>query len=192
MPDSRQRAVSSAKRNALTLVAVVLGMFGFGYAMVPLYSALCEIAGFNGKTSTEAVVESGVPAVDTSRSIKVQFLTTVNGGRNWEFKPMQSSVMVHPGEFATVVFHARNTETADLVAQAVPNVAPVEAARYLRKSECFCFNNQPFKAGEEKMMPVRFVLDRDIPDEVDTVTLSYTFFDVTQSAAQSAPASPNS
>lgn len=190
MKDSK--GLSSAKRNALVLVVVVFGMFGFGYATVPLYNALCEITGLNGKVSSEAVAEPAVAGIDTSRQVKVQFVTTVNGGRNWEFKAVQSQVAVHPGEFMTVMFHARNTEDHDLVAQAVPNVAPIEAARYLHKSECFCFNNQPFKAGEEKMMPVRFVVDREIPPEVDTVTLSYTFFDVTQSAAKATVKSPNS
>jgi cytochrome c oxidase assembly protein subunit 11 len=186
------KGLSSARRNALILVVVVFGMFGFGYATVPLYNALCVLTGLNGKVSGKAVAEPAVAGMDTSREVKVQFVTTVNGGRDWQFKPMQSSVMVHPGEFTTVMFHARNTQDSDLVAQAVPNVAPIEAAKYLHKSECFCFNNQPFKAGEEKMMPVRFVLDREIPPEVDTVTLSYTFFDVTQSAAKAAAASPNS
>lgn len=186
-PDSAAgRGLSSAKRNALVLVVVVFGMFGFGYATVPLYNALCEFTGLNGKVSSEAVKENAAAAVDTSREVKVQFVTTVNGGRDWQFRPMQSSVTVHPGQFVTVMFHARNTQDADLVAQAVPNVAPIEAAKYLHKSECFCFNNQPFKAGEEKMMPVRFVLDREIPPEVDTVTLSYTFFDVTEAAAKAA------
>ncbi|MDB5973231.1 MAG: cytochrome c oxidase assembly protein [Hydrocarboniphaga sp.] len=180
------RGLSSAKRNALVLVVVVVGMFGFGYATVPLYNALCVFTGLNGKVSNQAVKETAAAAVDTSREVKVQFVTTVNGGRDWEFRPLQSSVEVHPGEFVTVMFHARNTQDSDLVAQAVPNVAPIEAAKYLHKSECFCFNNQPFKAGEEKMMPVRFVLDREIPPEVDTVTLSYTFFDVTEAAAKAA------
>jgi cytochrome c oxidase assembly protein subunit 11 len=174
----------SVKRNALWLVGVVLGMFGFGYATVPLYNALCEFTGLNGKVVTKAVQEPVVTGVDLTRQVKVQFVTTVNGGRPWEFRAEQPVVTVHPGEFTTVMFHARNTEDHDLVAQAVPNVAPTAAAKYLRKSECFCFRNQPFKAGEEKEMPVRFVIDREIPDEVDTVTLSYTFFEVTQAAAK--------
>ena len=182
----------SVRRTALIMVAVVAGMFGFGYATVPLYNALCTFIGLNGKVSTEAVSESGGAAVDKTRLVKVQFVTTVNGGRNWEFRSEQAQVEVHPGEFSTVMFHARNTEDHDIVAQAVPNVAPTTAARHLRKSECFCFNNQPFKAGEAKEMPVRFVIDPELPPEVDTVTLSYTFFDVTQTAAKSASASPNS
>lgn len=192
MSEADNKGLSSARRNALILVVVVFGMFGFGYATVPLYNMLCQITGLNGKVSGKAVTEPAIAGMDASRVVKVQFVTTVNGGRDWEFRPMQASVSVHPGEFATVMFHARNTQDTDSVAQAVPNVAPVEAAKYLHKSECFCFNNQPFKAGEEKMMPVRFVLDREIPPEVDTVTLSYTFFDVTQAAAKAGATAPNS
>ncbi len=182
----------SATRTALIMVAVVFGMFGFGYATVPLYNALCEVVGLNGKVKSEAVSEAQPLSVDRSRLVKVQFVTTVNGGHNWEFRSEQAQVEVHPGEFSTVLFHARNTEDHDIVAQAVPNVAPTTAARHLRKSECFCFNNQPFKAGEEKEMPVRFVIDPELPADVDTVTLSYTFFDVTRTAAQTAIAPPNS
>lgn len=176
----------SIKRNALVLLVVVAGMFGFGYATVPLYNALCEITGLNGKVSSEAVREPAVAGVDRSRQVKVQFVTTVNGGRPWQFHAEQPVVTVHPGEFTTVMFSARNTEDHDLVAQAVPSVAPTSAAKYLRKSECFCFRNQPFKAGEMKEMPVRFVVDRELPAEVDTITLSYTFFEVTQAAAKAA------
>ncbi len=94
---------------------------------------------------------------------------------------------MHPGALTTVSFYAQNTQDRDVIAQAVPNVAPWNAAKYLRKTECFCFNNQAFKAGEEKHMPVRFVLDPELPADVDTVTLSYTFFDVTESAANADP-----
>jgi cytochrome c oxidase assembly protein subunit 11 len=191
MSDSQHRG--SAKRTALIMVGVVVGMFGFGYATVPLYNALCAAIGLNGKVSTKAVNENLVAGVDKSRLVKVQFVTTVNGGHDWEFRAEQVEVEVHPGEFSTVLFHAKNTENHDIVAQAVPNVAPTTAAKHLRKSECFCFNNQPFKAGESKEMPVRFVIDPELPADVDTVTLSYTFFDVTQTAAhEAATTSPNS
>lgn len=166
--------------HTLRLVLVVVGMFGFGYALVPVYNMLCDALGINGNVKMQA---SSIEAVvDTSRTITVEFVTTVNGGRNWEFRAEQASVQVHPGELKTVNFFARNTEGHDLVAQAVPNVAPWQAAKHLRKTECFCFNNQPFQAGEEKMMPVVFLLDPELPEDVDRVTLSYTFFDVTDVA----------
>lgn len=176
------------RRHGARLLIVVAAMFGFGFALGPLYDALCKVTGINGKTSGEAEILAAAPEIDTSRQVRVLFVTTVNGGRPWEFRAEQSEVMVHPGELRTVSFIARNTETRDLVAQAVPNVAPWDAARHLKKTECFCFNNQPFQAGEEKHMPVRFMIDPALPADVDTVTLSYTFFDVTQ-AAHAAPAS---
>lgn len=183
--EGRQR---SSRRHGLRLVVVVVAMFGFGFALGPIYSALCKITGINGKTSGMQADARSLPAIDTSRLVTVQFVTTVNGGRDWEFHAEKAEVQVHPGQLATVTFHAKNTEEHDLIAQAVPNVAPWNAARHLRKTECFCFNNQPFKAGESKEMPVRFMLDPDLPAEVDVVTLSYTFFDVTESVARKQPA----
>lgn len=176
--------------HAWRLVLVVAGMFGFGFALVPIYEIVCEVTGINGKIANRAsqVTTAGV---DESRLITVQFITTVNGGRDWQFRAGETRVQVHPGQPATVNFYARNTEDHAIVAQAVPNVAPTSAAKYLHKTECFCFNNQPFAAGEEKEMPVRFVLDPELPADVDTVTLSYTFFDVTETAQQSAPSPPS-
>jgi cytochrome c oxidase assembly protein subunit 11 len=180
-PDGRER---SSRRHGLRLVVVVIAMFGFGFALGPIYDALCRVTGINGKTSGTQADAKALPTIDTSRLVTVQFVTTVNGGRPWEFRAEQAEVRVHPGQLATVNFHARNTEARDLVAQAVPNVAPWNAARHLHKTECFCFNNQPFKAGESKEMPVRFMLDPALPADVDVVTLSYTFFDVTESVAR--------
>lgn len=180
--DRGEQVSARARRwHSLRLVAVVVGMFGFGYALVPLYDALCDAIGLNGKMKLEAA--SALPTtVDTNRTITVEFVTTVNGGKPWKFRAEQSSVQVHPGELKTVNFYAQNTEAHDLVAQAVPNVAPWGAAKHLRKTECFCFNNQPFKAGEEKAMPVVFMLDPELPADIDRVTLSYTFFDVSDVA----------
>lgn len=170
--------------HGLKLVAVVIGMFGFGFALGPLYDAVCKVTGINGKTANEAEVLAEMPVVDTTRQVKVLFVTTVNGGKPWKFRAEQAQVSVHPGELKTVNFYAENTEARDLVAQAVPNVAPWDAARHLKKTECFCFNNQLFKAGEGKHMPVRFMIDPALPADVDTVTLSYTFFDVTEAAGK--------
>lgn len=183
--DARQ---GQGRRHGVRLVLVVVAMFGFGFALGPIYDAICKVTGINGKTSNMAVDASTLPAVDASRLVTVQFVTTVNGGKPWEFRAETAEVKVHPGQLATVKFIARNTEAHDIVAQAVPNVAPWNAAKHLRKTECFCFNNQPFKAGESKEMPVRFMLDPELPADVDVVTLSYTFFDVTESARNSAPA----
>lgn len=182
----KQGAAAVKQRHGLKLVGVVLAMFGFGFALGPLYDAVCRVTGINGKTANEAEVLASAPVVDTSREVKVLFVTTVNGGKPWKFEAEQAQVSVHPGELKTVSFYAENTQAQASVAQAVPNVAPWDAARHLKKTECFCFNNQTFQAGEGKHMPVRFMIDPDLPKDVDTVTLSYTFFDVTEAAAKSA------
>lgn len=181
---------TGARRQTLRLCLLVLGMFGFGFALGPLYSAICKATGFNGQWNGMVANAAEPVTLDPSRKVKVEFVTTVNGGRGWAFRAEQPSIEVHPGEFATVNFYAQNTEAHDVVARAVPNIAPWDAAKHLKKTDCFCFNAQPFKAGEEKQMPVRFMLDPALPKSVDTVTLSYTFFDVTETAqADSQPKS---
>ena len=170
----------SEKSNQLwRLGGVAAAMFGFGFAMVPMYNAICQLTNQNGKDTGMLVATTVAEKPDLSREVTVQFTTQVNGGRDWGFKPEQSQIKVHPGELYTVNFSARNPGDQALVAQAVPSVTPWNAARYLKKTECFCFRQQPFKAGEQKSMPVRFMLERELPADVDTVTLSYTFFDVT-------------
>ena len=173
---------SATRRSTLRFSLLVLGMFGFGFAIGPLYGALCKLTGWNGAWNPMVADAAAPVQADLSRKVKVEFITTVNGGRGWEFRAAKSSLEVHPGQFYTVDFVARNTQDHAVVAQAVPSVAPWDASRHLKKAECFCFNNQPFAAGEEKQMPVRFMLDPDLPRSVDTVTLSYTFFDVTAGA----------
>lgn len=163
-------------------------MFGFGFALVPLYDVICDLTGLNGRDDSLVTAATMAGSIDTSREIKIEFVTTVNGGKDWAFAPESATVKVHPGQASTVVFHATNPESRQTVAQAVPSVAPWRAAKYLRKTECFCFNNQPFEANEAKAMPVVFVVDPDLPDDVDTLTLSYTWFDVTETAAASATA----
>ncbi|MGH8445015.1 MAG: cytochrome c oxidase assembly protein [Solimonas sp.] len=167
----------------LRLLFVTAAMFCFGFATVPLYNKLCYAIGLNGKVQNEAATIRPVEA-DTSRTVTVEFLTTVNGGRPWKFRADQTTVQVHPGQFTTVSFYMQNTQDHAIVAQAVPNVAPSDAAQYLKKTECFCFNRQPFAAGEEKHMPVVFMLDPALPKDIDRVTLAYTFFDVTDVAQQ--------
>lgn len=187
----RQAARPNKNSTTVKLLAVVAGMFGFGYAMVPLYGAICQLTSLNGKSSGLLAAATVKEQVDAGRTVKVQFLTTVNGGRIWNFSAEQPSIEVHPGQLYTVYFDARNQQDQAVVGQAVPSVAPWNAAGHLHKTECFCFNRQAFAAGEDKRMPVRFTLDRELPAGVDTVTLSYTFFDITDSARQAAaPSNP--
>lgn len=171
---------SASRHHSRKLIALAVGMFGFGYALVPLYGFICDITGLNGQnrglTGLSASVEE---APDTTRKVRVEFLTTVNNNLPWDFRAQTSSVEVHPGQFETVVFEARNNGERDVLAQATPSVVPWSAAQYVRKTECFCFSPQPFASGEQKMMPVRFLIDPALPPEIETVTLSYTFFDAT-------------
>ncbi len=164
------------------LLLVVAAMFGFGYALVPLYGLICDVTGLNGQNQGLTLSATVAEAPDPSRTIRVEFLTTVNNNLPWEFTAQQSSVDVHPGEFATVYFEAKNNGDHDVIAQATPSVVPWEAAEFVRKTECFCFSPQPFAKGEHKLMPVRFLIDPAVPADVDTITLSYTFFDATRFA----------
>lgn len=170
---------TSKKVHVGRLLLVVGAMFGFGYAMVPLYGLICDVTGLNGKNG-QLTLESAIEeAPDHSRTVRVEFLTTVNNSMPWEFKAQQNSIEVHPGEFHTVMFEAKNNGNRDVIAQATPSVLPWDAAAYVRKTECFCFTPQPFAKGEHKIMPVRFLIDPALPKNVETVTVSYTFFDAT-------------
>ena len=170
----------------MSWVLITVVMFCFGFAFAPLYEALCQITGLNGRSDTMLVATTTAATPDLSRTVTVQFLTVVNGGRDWQFRPETSEIKVHPGEFTTVNFVAENLLDQDVIGQAVPAVTPGKAAKHVKKTECFCFNQQPFKAREKKIMPVRLMLDPDLPKDLTTVTLSYTFFDVTELAQQAA------
>ncbi len=161
-----------------SLLAVV-GMFAFGFALVPLYDIFCDITGLNGKTADTAYQAVDV-SVDTSRTIKVQFITSNNENMPWEFKPTVRSMEVHPGELASTEFYVRNPKNVDMIAQAIPSLVPFKAAEYFHKTECFCFNQQPLPAKQEALMPLRFIVDVDLPKEVSKITLAYTIFDVTE------------
>jgi len=172
------------RRHWLRLSAGAAGMFAFGFALVPLYGFVCDLTGFSGSTSMLVNPADVREQPDTSRLVTVEFTTTVNGGRPWTFVAETPRLQVHPGQLYTVSFVAQNGQDHAVVAQAVPNINPRNATQYLKKTECFCFRQQSFAAGEEKHMPVRFMLDPELPAEVDTVTLSYTFFDAPQVASR--------
>ncbi|XOV80117.1 MAG: cytochrome c oxidase assembly protein [Aestuariibacter sp.] len=163
------------------LVAVVVGMFGFGFALVPLYDVFCEVTGINGKTNEVAASYKGV-TIDTERWVTVEFITRTNSGMPWKFDAQTHRVKVNPGEMQQVDFYAKNPAARDIVGQAVPSVSPGTAAIYLNKTECFCFNQQPLKAGEEVVMPMRFYIDPALPDNITYMTVQYTLYDVTESA----------
>ncbi|WP_416306846.1 cytochrome c oxidase assembly protein [Neptunicella sp. SCSIO 80796] len=161
------------------LLLVVVGMFGFGFLLVPLYDVFCDVTGINGKTSNTAASYEGV-VVDESRWVTVEFITRTNTGMPWEFNTQTKKIRVHPGQLNQVDFYAKNPASRDIVGQAVPSVSPGLAALYLNKTECFCFEQQPLKAGEEAIMPMRFYIDPQLPDDINFFTLSYTLYDVTE------------
>ena len=165
------------------MLLVVAGMFAFGYALVPLYDVFCEVTGLNGKTGVvdEATVAARYEP-DVNRTVTVQFIANNNNAMPWEIDPEVVSMDVHPGEVYATNFVARNPTSREMVGQAVPSVAPGVAGRYFNKTACFCFDRQPLAPGEVKAMPLRFIVSPALPDSVNTVTLAYTFFDVTDQA----------
>lgn len=168
-------------RTAWLLSGVVVGMFGFGFAMVPLYQLFCSVTGIGtsgstGRTPVESV-EISLYQVDKSRDIRLELDTTLNQGLEWEFRPLTRVMQVHPGEVSEVSYFIRNTTDHEVVAQAIPGVTPWQATEYLKKIECFCFNQQTLKPGESREMPLRFVIDPALPEKYSTVTLSYTLMD---------------
>ena len=176
---------------ATRLVLCAVGMFAFGYALVPLYDVFCEITGFGGRTNeTPATV---VEAADTSRTIDLEFVTTVNQYAPWEFHATVDRMRVNPGGLYEATFIATNLADRQMTAQAVPSVAPLQASKYFKKLDCFCFTTQEFAAQESRELSVRFIVDSELPEYVDTITLSYTFFDVARLTQNSAEAhSPTS
>jgi len=166
------------KINTAHLFLIPVLMFGFGYLMVPIYDVFCDITGLNGKTGSISVAEANVLNVDEDRWVKVEFVSALNQNAPWEFNAAVKTMMVNPGMSYTTEYIATNKLSQPMVGQAIPSVAPTKAASYFNKTECFCFTQQLFEANEKREMPVTFVVDTDLPEEIETVTLSYTFFDV--------------
>lgn len=185
--EKQQQSVDRSNRKLGTILAMVtVAMFGFGYALVPLYDVFCEITGLGGKTGriTDEVVEQTQTRED--RLVTVEFITNVNAALPWHFRPKVNKVKVHPGKETLVYFEAANKEAFEITGHAVPSVAPNVMAKYLNKTECFCFTQQVLGPGETKDMPVRFVVDPNLPEHVKTLTLAYTFFEAKQTARRSA------
>jgi cytochrome c oxidase assembly protein subunit 11 len=168
------------RRLLVILATVVLGMFAFGFALVPIYNSLCQTLGINGKTNTEAVAYDAATAkISKDREILVEFVATNNSGVTWAFYPKVHKIKVHPGEIVKLEFYAENKTDHSMTVQAIPSVTPGLAAKYLKKTECFCFTQQTLNGHEAMNMPLLFHLDTDLPENINTVTLSYTLFDVT-------------
>ena len=175
-PDTPEKTESNG---ALTfkLFAWAIGMFAFGFFLLPpLYDVFCDITGFGGRTNSTAVAAEEAP--DLARTVRIEFMTTVNEYAPWDFAADVDSMEVHPGKMYFATFTATNRAAGDKVAQAVPSVAPVSVNKYFKKIDCFCFENQAFAANEARPLPLQFIVDPDLPEYVDTITLSYTLFEV--------------
>ncbi len=170
-------------RTVRNLVFIVVGMFAFGWALVPLYDLFCEVTGLGGKTGGAYTYDPAEVKADTSRLVKVNFITNTNDGMPWQFWSGKGGMRVHPGELHEAKFYVKNTTDKRMVGQAVPSVVPASAADYFHKTQCFCFDAQVLDPGEELEMPMRFVVDVELPVNVQTISLSYTLFDVTDFAA---------
>jgi cytochrome c oxidase assembly protein subunit 11 len=178
-----QKNIKLVKKLALLAVA----MFGFGYALVPLYNWVCvDLLGLKDRADIQqslgekrALAKETAYTVDINRMVTVEFATVLNGNTPMQFRAQTQQMPVHPGEYYTVNFIAKNTSDKTLVAQAKPSLSPVAVTDFFEKTQCFCFIEQTFKPGETKVMPIRFVVKPTLPKDYKTITLLYTFFDIT-------------
>jgi len=167
---------TSSKRLVLRLLLLTVVMFAFGFALVPIYDVMCRAFGINGKTGGQY---EGSQVSDPSRTVRVQFMSTNASDMVWEFHSTADQLEVNPGAVNQMIFVARNPTDRPMTAQAIPSITPTEAAAYFHKTECFCFTQQVLQPGERIEMPVRFIVDRDLPGNVRHLTLAYTLFDIT-------------
>lgn len=175
------------------MLAFAVGMFGFGYAMVPIYDIICDITGLNGKTGRVSIAEAEKAKTDPNREVIVEFTSTINASGAWEFRPTVLEMKAKPGQTYQTSYYAENLTNETTVGQATPSVTPSAAAKYFNKTECFCFTQQLFEPRASKDMPLVFIIDPDLPINVDRITLSYTFFNspgAEKTASLSTPLTP--
>lgn len=163
------------------LLVVAVSMFGFGYAMVPFYYKICEVTGINSGDEQALAANT---QVDSGRWVTLQFDANSNPSIPWHFRPLQNSLRIHPGQLVQAEYEIENMADSKITGQAIPSYGPALAGRYVKKIECFCFSQQSLNGREKKRLPVMLVLDPDIPKDVNTVTLSYTFFKAEDGKAQ--------
>jgi cytochrome c oxidase assembly protein subunit 11 len=163
------------------LLTIVVIMTAFGFALVPFYRKICEVTGISSSRVVNFASVTNTQ-VDAVRTVTVEFVATSNKNLPWRFEPVTKTLQLHPGEIGRVVYRVSNNTDQAMVGQAVPSYGPIDAGKYLNKLECFCFRRQALQAHETREMPVVFTLSSDLPEDVNTVTLSYTFFDVTDEA----------
>ncbi|MDA1075854.1 MAG: cytochrome c oxidase assembly protein [Proteobacteria bacterium] len=170
---------SATGKTVARLSLIVVGMFAFGFALVPLYDLLCEVTGLGGKTGDAVVYDQTTVEIDSTRTIKVTFLTQTNGGMPWTFWADAGRLDVHPGELHTITFQVRNPTDRVMRGQAVPSVVPGRAAEFFHKVQCFCFDSQVLAPGEQMPLTVKFTVDAMLPSTVESIVLSYELFDIT-------------
>lgn len=163
------------------IVLIPVLMFGFGFALVPLYDVFCDITGLNGKTGRVEASMIDESQVDYSRTIEVRFLANIGNGLAWSFEPVVKKMSVHPGKVYEALYQVRSTTDRETTGQAVPSVSPGLAAEHFNKTECFCFTEQKLAGRESREMPLRFIIGKDIDNKVEQITLSYTFFNIDKS-----------
>lgn len=176
----RNKQKGNVNGTVLRSLGLVVGMFAFAFALVPLYDVLCDLTGLGGRTGGQYVFDEATAEPDKSRLIQVNFVTNTNDGMTWEFRPVTRAVRVYPGEVKEVEFYVKNTSSHTMVGQAIPSLAPMRAADFFHKTECFCFEQQQLAPGEEMLMPMRFIVGKELPRTVQSMALSYTLFDVTE------------
>ena len=164
------------RRTVTKLSIVAVAMVGFGFALVPLYDLVCDVTGLNGKTGRLEKEQALAAHEDETRLITIEFDANVSADLPWEFGPQKRRMQVHPGQIGEAVYFARNMSDDIITGQAIPSVVPSKAAKYFNKTECFCFTQQTFAGKEGRDMPLRFIVDPDLPKDVKTITLSYRFF----------------
>ena len=169
-------ALTANQSLVFRLSVMAVAMFAFGFLLVPLYEVMCKITGIGGRTNAVAATISDAQQTVSERLVTVEFVAVLNEQAPWEFRPTVSSIQVHPGQLYNTAFFARNLTDGALVGSAVPSVAPGQAAKHFIKTQCFCFTQQNFTAGEGRDMGVQFMVDTELPEFIDRVTLSYTFF----------------
>ena len=167
-----------SKKTIRTLCFAVLGMFTFSFALVPLYDVFCEVTGLNGKIELRATNNTNIE-IDDGRDVSIQFVSHNNEEMPWTFEPSEDSIKIKTGKYHTATFYVKNTTNRTMIAQAIPSVAPSNAASHLKKLECFCFEQQELAPGEDALLPVRLIFDDKLPSSINSVVLSYTIFDVT-------------
>jgi cytochrome c oxidase assembly protein subunit 11 len=182
--DDPKEGLRRANRKLIRgLLIMTAGAFAFGWALIPLYDVLCRAAGI-GNAEAKAGKSEATEAVDPNRTVTIEFLAAPAQVGSYDFRPTVASMRIHPGKLYDTTFYAKNLTSQASMAQAVPSISPTGTAKYFHKTECFCFSPQKFAPGEGRNMPVRFIVDPQLPTNIDTLTLAYTFYDTTQSATQ--------